>query len=45
MGTNTRFLEAQYRAKGIKTVYVSNNGNHFQNAVAHMADGIKWTLE
>lgn len=43
--TNTRYLEAHYRAKGIKTVYVSNKGNHFQNAVARMADGIKWILE
>ena len=42
---NTRILEAHYCANGIKTVYVSNKGNHFQNTIPRMADGIKWILE
>ena len=42
---NTFFLETYYRAKGIKTVYVPNKGNHFQNPFGRMASGIKWLLE
>lgn len=42
---NTRFVEEYYRKKGLKTVYVSNRGNHFQNTFVRMADGIKWILE
>ena len=42
---NTRILEQYYSANGIKTVYVSNDGNHFKNAIPRMSDGIKWLLE
>ena len=41
----THDLQARCEKKGIKSVFVSNKGNHFQNAVPRMANGIKWILE
>lgn len=43
--TNTETLEAFYKNKGIKTTFVLNKGNHFQNTDLRMANGIKWILE
>ena len=41
---NTRYLEGFYSTLGIKTVYISNPGNHFQDASKRLADGINWII-
>ena len=42
---NTKVLERIYKDKGIHTIYVENEGNHFTDANLRMANGIKWILE
>ena len=42
---NTLALCEHMRKRSIATVFVSNPGNHFKNAVPRMADGIVWVLE
>lgn len=42
---NTKEIEEIYESKGIKTIYVENEGNHFKDALLRMAKGIKWILE
>ncbi len=42
---NTRWLESYYNDKGIDTIYIENEGNHFKDANVRMAKGIKWILE
>lgn len=42
---NTKNLERFYKSCGIKTIYVENDGNHFQNTTTRMANGIKWILQ
>lgn len=42
---NTKEIEEIYESKGIKTIYVENEGNHFKDASLRMAKGIKWILE
>lgn len=41
---NTRTLSRFWHEKGIATVFESNPGNHFQDAVPRMARGISWIL-
>lgn len=41
---NTLALYEHIRGRSIATTFVSNPGNHFQNAAARMADGIRWVL-
>ena len=41
---NTKELENIYKDKGINTVYIENDGNHFQEVSLRIAKGIKWVL-
>ena len=41
---NTKELEKIYKDKGINTVYIENDGNHFQEVSLRIAKGIKWVL-
>ena len=42
---NTKWLENFYGNKGIETIYVENEGNHFKEPNERMAKAIKWILE
>ncbi len=42
---NTKEIERIYNLKGINTIYVENEGNHFKEVSLRMAKGIKWILD
>lgn len=41
----TKEIEKMLRQKGIETIFVENEGNHFTNSSLRIANGIKWTIE
>ena len=42
---NTKYLAEFYKENGIETIYVENEGNHFQDVISRIVKGICWILD